>query len=155
MVEFSGELRGVMLPVEATNVLLPNASVAEVITYTDPVPFDGAPDWVLGQINWRGWSVPVYSFSIMTGVVEAEDISKAKFAVFKVLTGHSKMPFLAMVAQGFPRLVTINRQTMTVVDVDETDPLPEGVHAKVVVNGQDAAIPALDFVESTLAGYLS
>ena len=59
MAEFPREIRGVMVPVTDGRVLLPNATVAEVISYTTPDPIAGAPAWLLGRLSWRGWRLPV------------------------------------------------------------------------------------------------
>jgi iron complex outermembrane receptor protein len=48
MAELPREIRGVMVPVTEGRLLLPNATVAEVISYTKPEPVSGAPTWLLG-----------------------------------------------------------------------------------------------------------
>ena len=45
MSDLPREIRGVMIPVTGGRVLLPNATVAEVITYTAPEKIEGAPAW--------------------------------------------------------------------------------------------------------------
>jgi len=103
----SREIRGLMVPVTGTRVLLPNATVAEVITYSAPEKIPNAPAWLLGRLSWRGWRLPLFSFSILSGSAGSETVSNAKVAVLKALSGNAKMPFVAMLAQGFPRLTTI------------------------------------------------
>ena len=56
------DIRGVLISVSQGRLLLPNASVAEVITFSEPEPVGNAPDWMLGQIRWRGWRLPLLSF---------------------------------------------------------------------------------------------
>ena len=41
--EIRGEIRGVMIPVTNARVLLPNATVAEVITFSTPEKIANAP----------------------------------------------------------------------------------------------------------------
>ncbi len=65
--QLSQDIRGVMIGVTGARVLLPNATVAEVITYSPPEPVDGAPDWMLGRIRWRGWSLQLISYARMIG----------------------------------------------------------------------------------------
>ena len=55
------EIRGLMIPVTNGRVLLPNASVAEVITLSTPEKVPNAPEWLMGRINWRGWRVRMKS----------------------------------------------------------------------------------------------
>ena len=40
------DIRGVLISVTQGRLLLPNASVAEVITYSEPEPVADAPDWL-------------------------------------------------------------------------------------------------------------
>src|SRR5215468_1265919 len=101
------EIRGVMIPVTGGRVLLPNATVAEVITYSTPEKIANAPDWLLGRLSWRGWRLPLFSFSMLSGNAKQENTSNAKVAVLKGIGGNAKIPFVAMLAQGFPRLTTI------------------------------------------------
>ena len=49
MPDLPREIRGVMIPVTGGRVLLPNATVAEVITYAQPERIANAPHWLLGQ----------------------------------------------------------------------------------------------------------
>ena len=104
---FPREIRGVMIPVSGGRLLLPNATVAEVISYTIPEKVDNAPEWLLGRLPWRGWRLPLVSFSILSGLSPTENVANAKVAVLKALGGNAKLPFVAHPAQGFPHVTTI------------------------------------------------
>jgi len=45
------DIRGVLITVTQGRLLLPNASVAEVITYSEPEPVGDAPEWLLGRVR--------------------------------------------------------------------------------------------------------
>ena len=147
------EIRGVMIPVSGARVLLPNATVAEVITYAAPEKIPDAPTWLLGRMSWRGWRLPLCSFAMLTGAAAQESISNAKVAVLKALSGNAKMPFIAMLAQGFPRLTTITPDLL-IPTGDESEHAP-GVHAHVLVREDQAVIPNLDQIESLVAQALA
>ena len=70
MPDLPREIRGVMIPVTGGRVLLPNATVAEVITYSQPESVANAPKWLLGRLSWRGWRLPLFSFPMLTGGAE-------------------------------------------------------------------------------------
>jgi chemosensory pili system protein ChpC len=149
----SREIRGLMIPVTGTKVLLPNATVAEVITYSAPEKIPNTPAWLLGRLSWRGWRLPLFSFSILSGGAGAETVSNAKVAVLKALSGNAKMPFVAMLAQGFPRLTTITPDLL--IPTGDESELQPGVHAKVLVRDDHAVIPNLDQIELLVAEALS
>lgn len=124
MARMAVDIRSVLIPLTGKRVLLPNATVAEVITYSTPEPVEGTPDWVMGRVVWRGWWVPVFSLPMLGGWTARETEAGAKIAVLKALGGNPDMPFMAMVTQGFPRLVTVTADSLRVVDGDAPDAEP-------------------------------
>jgi chemosensory pili system protein ChpC len=136
------DIRGVMISVNQGRLLLPNASVAEVITFSEPEPVENAPEWVLGQIRWRGWRLPLLSFSRFAQWTEEEEASTgAKVVVLKALGGNPKLPYFAMLSQGFPRLVTVSNEGLQ--EAHSVKELPLGIHSMVTLNGDPAAVPDL------------
>ena len=57
------DIRGVLIQVAGARLLLPNATIAEVLSFADPEPVANAPDWLLGRIRWRGWQLPLLAFA--------------------------------------------------------------------------------------------
>ncbi|MDN5925079.1 MAG: chemotaxis protein CheW [Xanthomonadales bacterium] len=146
------DIRGVMIPVTGGRVLLPNATVSEVITYSVPEPVENAPAWLLGRLSWRGWRLPLFSFAVLAGMADNEGYSNAKVTVLKALGGRQRLPFMAMLAQGFPRLTTLNSDVI-LPSGDGSEP-PMGVYEYVMVRDDDAVIPDLAALETMLADAL-
>lgn len=153
MADLPREIRGVMVPVTGGRVLLPNATVAEVISYTPPERVANAPLWLLGRLAWRGWRLPLFSFPMLTGALAEESRANARVAVLKALGGNAGMPFIALLAQGFPRLTTITSELL-LPTADET-PHAVGVHSEVLVRDDRAVIPDLDAIEGMIAQALA
>ncbi|MGH8172557.1 MAG: chemotaxis protein CheW [Rhodanobacteraceae bacterium] len=149
MLEMPREIRGVMIPVTGGRVLLPNATVAEVISYAQPELVPNAPAWLLGRLSWRGWRLPLFSFPMLTGQVAQEAYTNARVAVLKSLGGNAKMPFLALLAQGFPRLTTITPDSL--IPTGDENAHPVGIRAEVLVRDDRAAIPDLGLIEGMVA----
>ncbi|HTD29869.1 MAG TPA: chemotaxis protein CheW [Xanthomonadaceae bacterium] len=145
----TNDIRGVLISVSAGKVLLPNASVAEVITYSDPEPVLGAPAWMLGRVRWRGWQLPIVSYSRLVGWSQETAALGAKVAVLKAVGNHPKMPYFAVLTQGFPRLVTIAESALT-ESVDLESDLPDGVYAEAIFNDDYVVVPDLPSVESKI-----
>jgi chemosensory pili system protein ChpC len=140
------EIRCVLVPVGNLRMLLPNATVAEVITYANPEPVPGAPEWLLGRIAWRGWRVPLVSFTKLAGAQEGDSELTVRVAVLKALGDNPELPFVAVVTQGFPRLTTLNAEL--IIPTHDGKALPRGVKAQVLVRDDVAMIPDLEGIES-------
>ena len=83
---------------------------------------------------------------MLSGSAKQENTSNAKVAVLKGLGGNAKIPFVAMLAQGFPRLTTITPDLLIPTGDEGTHPI--GVHAQVLVRDDQAVIPDLGQIES-------
>lgn len=147
------DIRGVLISVAGGRLLLPNASVAEVITFSEPEAVENAPAWLLGRLRWRGWRLPLLSFSRLAEWSAEEGQLGAKVAVLKALGGNPKLPFFAVLSQGFPRLVTVSREAL--VEAHDSKELPLGIHSRVVLNDDPAVIPDLLSLELLLGKALA
>jgi chemosensory pili system protein ChpC len=151
-IEQRREIRGLMIQITNGRLLLPNANVSEVITLSTPERVPNAPDWLLGRVAWRGWRLPLISFSLLAGLALDERATGGRVCVMKALSGHPRMPFIALLAQGFPRLTTIN--------IDQLVPLGDsfgrpGVMMDLMLRDDQAMIPNLTQVEQMIFDALS
>ena len=137
----ASEIRCVLVPVTGADLLLPNASVAEVTSYTEPEPISDAPSWMPGILLWRGWQVPLIHFSVLTGLAEHESLTGARICFAKSLIGSERMPYFALLAQAFPRLTTVDRSNLAEIPGAER---PIGVAGRVMLDETPAIVPDLD-----------
>lgn len=153
MNETPREIRGLMINVTGGRVLLPNASVSEIITAATPEPVSPAPDWLLGRVRWRGWRVPLFSFSILSGISARDGALNAKVTVLKAQGRNARMPFIAMLCLGFPRLTTITPEILIPTgDLEGPEPC---VKARVLVRDDPAYIPDLALIEQRIGEALA
>lgn len=146
-------IRGVLIQVTDARLLLPNATIAEVLSFANPDPLEGAPDWLLGRIRWRGWQLPLVSFSRFAGIADEQGGLGSKVIVLKALGGDAKRPFFALLTQGFPRLVTVTEAALLAHTDDAA--LPDGVLSRVRLNEDDALVPDLAAIEEQLGEVLA
>jgi chemosensory pili system protein ChpC len=142
------EIRSVLVPVTGAELLVPNASIAEIVGYTTPEPIEQAPDWLLGNILWHGWQVPVVSFGMLTEQLETESVEGAKICVSKSLTNNERMPYIGILAQGFPRLVTVTESALTEVPDASTH---ISIAGKAIIGDREAWVPDLDRIGQLVA----
>lgn len=142
------EIRGVLIQAGHERVLLPNATVAEMMSKVPVAPVPDAPAWLVGQIAWQGWEVPLMSFARLSGLGEEAVVSNNKVVVLKALGGNAKRPYFALLTQTFPQLIAVPRDGLLADASEET--LPQGVHMRVLLGEQSALLPDLDALEAAL-----
>lgn len=147
------EIRGVMLPVTGGRVLVPNTTMAELITYAQPAAIADAPAWLLGRLAWRGWGLPVLAFSVLAGVVEHESTDNTRVAILKALNGHTRLPYLGVLCQGFPRLTLVSEELL--MPDEGAGAAPAGVREQVRVHDESAWIPDLGAIENLVVRALA
>ena len=138
------------LPILGRKLLLPNVSVAEVVEFQAPEPAsDDVPDYYLGKVRWRGLMLPLLSFELANGE-SYEQASTARIAVINSIDeSNEQLPFFAFVTQGIPRLVKITEEAIDAIKSD----LGDAEAARGRVDGEEASIPNLNYLESLVVPY--
>ncbi|WP_101925161.1 MULTISPECIES: chemotaxis protein CheW [Luteimonas] len=152
------DIRGALIRIQGGQLLLPNATISEVLSYSAPEPVADAPDWLLGRLRWRGWRLPLVAFSPLSAQGTETAGLGSKIVVLKALGGDPRLPFFALLTHGFPRLVTIAADALLDTAGDENDDataLPFGVRARVRLNDEDALIPDIDAIEAAVRDALA
>jgi len=147
------EIRTILAEIADGTVLLPGSVVAEVIDFTAPKPYNGAPAWLLGEVGWSDWSVPVISFARLAGTSHDETSNKrSRIMVLKSLAETSSAPYLGILINGVPRMAKVNPGSLTKPKRMADYPC---VFREVTITDQQAVIPEMDkltrLVEETLA----
>ena len=142
------EIRGVLIQSGPERVLLPNATVAEMMAKVQVEPAADGPHWLLGRLAWHGWDIPLVSFARLSGLGEESVGSNNKVVVLKSLAGHAERPYYAVLTQGFPQLISVPRDGL-LADASEEN-LPDSVHMRVLLGEQSALLPNLDALEKAL-----
>ncbi len=141
----SDEIRGVMIQVGDERLLLPNATVAEVLAKVPVEPVEDAPDWLPGRIDWHGWQVPLVKFASLAGLQEDAAGRGNRVIVLKALGGDEALPYFGLLTASFPQLVSVPRDSL-LADASEED-LPRGIQMRVLLGEQSAMLPDLELVE--------
>lgn len=144
------DIRALMVTVASGRVLVPNALVSEIITAAAPEPVPGAPAWIRGRVNWRGWRVPLFSLSILAGIADVESPLNAKVTVLKALGGNPRLPFIAMTCVGFPRLTTVASNELLPAGDAESDAERRGVLMDVLLREDRAMLPDLPAIQTLI-----
>jgi len=132
------------------SMVLPTSAIAEITDYAPPAPLENTPSWLLGQLEWQDWQVPVISYgALIDGDPPESATAHSRIMVVKSLSSTARVPFIGVMVREIPRLASISESEMEVAGDDGKS---LGVHCKVRFSGQDAVIPDLDRL-SQLVGH--
>jgi len=141
------EIRALIAPMPGGGVLLPGSMIAEVVNYNDPEPFHEGPEWLLGEVRWNGWQLPVANLGMLAGLSDDYSVPpRARVLVVKTLSTVASVLHVGLLTEGLPRL-----KNVTPDNLEETEgATPEGIFSHVVVEDQAAVIPDLDALALTI-----
>ena len=147
------EVRSVLIPLAESPLLLPNVVVAEVINYMRPDIRQGAPEWFLGDIAWRGTSVPVVSLEGLMGESIVEPGYRGRTIIMNTINGESLLPHIGIAAQAMPSLVRVTAESI------QPSSMSEGsvslVRQVVNIADKQAFIPDLDELERLVLDFIT
>jgi len=141
-------IRSQIIPLNDMTLLLPNTCIAEVINYSEPTPVEGAPDWFLGNLLWRGITIPIVSFEKANDVPASETSKSTRIAVLNGVSGNDKLSFYGVVVQGIPRLSSL-KQTDIQEKNSSGEKLPWAL-SQTSIGDLDAVIPDQVEIEKML-----
>ncbi len=136
----------VIIPMRDHQLLLPNVSIAEVVDYAKVEPRDAMPDWLLGDLEWRGLTLPALSYDAANGsaTIETGD-GRGRVVILNTIgDGHHKLPFIALVTQGIPSQIRLTEKQIRAVEGD----IGPADLMQVDVEGETVCIPNLTYLES-------
>lgn len=137
----SEEIRCIVAPLTYGHVLIPNIVVAELMDFTMPEPLRRAPDWILGELVWNGWQVPVISFEHLISDSSANTVTaKSRILIIKTLGESIQVNYIGLIIQGLPRLKKITADNLFENLAAE---LPDGVFSEVSIDELEAMIPEI------------
>jgi chemosensory pili system protein ChpC len=135
------EIRTFIAPLIDGFMMLPNSVVAEVLAFERPEPFKQAPAWLLGELGWHGWQVPVICFEQMVEKNSRTSVTpKARILIIKTLGESTQVNFIGLVIQGLPKLKKVTASSLV---EKQTDNLPEILFSKVSIDDLVAVVPEL------------
>lgn len=131
-----------LAPSGSTSIVLPTSTIAEITDYEPPAPLENAPEWLLGQVEWEDWQVPVISYGALVDGEEPESATgRSRIMVLKSLSNTARVPYIGVLVRQIPRLTKLNESDLEVTEQQETSP---SVHCTVNISGQPAVVPDLD-----------
>lgn len=141
----SQDITTFILPIAPDNLLLPNTSIAEVISVATMIPVAKKPNWFLGKLGWHGRTVPMVSF----GRLNHDDDKLGQFRHAAIIRGGNfpkELPVFALALSEPPKMLRLTRADMVTVD----EPHGNATQAIVEVADERAIIPDIAYIEKML-----
>jgi chemosensory pili system protein ChpC len=133
------EIRTIVAPLMTGNLLLPNVTVAELMGFVVPEPLKEGPEWVLGELVWHGWQVPVISIEPLLVQGHGNSVSsKARILIIKTLGESTQVNYIGLIIQGLPRLRKVTANNLV---EHERGKQPDLVFSRVSIDDLDAIVP--------------
>lgn len=110
-------LSTLLMPVAGRILMVPNTTVAEIVPYQAPMAVDeDAKNWQLGNINWRGASLPLISYESLQGRPLPQTTVNTRMAIFNRVSERDNVDFWAIVIQGIPRQLKVEPESLAMLD---------------------------------------
>jgi len=137
----SESIRCMLLPLAEDWLLLPNVTVAEVISYVEPET-KGSDDFNLGKIDWRGVKVPILSFEKICDLEVAENTMRNRIAILYHPEGNEDKPYVGVKLKDIPK--SFIADTENLVDEPISIEKADSVLNQLSNEGKRVFIPDLD-----------
>lgn len=135
-----------LIALQEDTLLLPNAVVAETIGQ-DLLTLDGSgPEWVLGHLSWSQRKLHALRFESLNGAAAQPLARRSRIVILQGFNEQVDAAPLALVAQGYPHLITVTRDAIHPLPLRASDN-PACVLARVRLGNSEALIPDLDHLQ--------
>lgn len=135
------EIRCILAPLTNGQLLLPNSTIAEVMAFTQPEPFRQGPPWLLGELAWQGWQVPIVCFERIAEKNQRSAVTpRSRILIIKTLGESTQVNYIGLLIQGLPRLTRVTAETL---EEKQSGDLPEVLFSRIGIDDQEALIPEL------------
>jgi chemosensory pili system protein ChpC len=137
-----------LIPLREGRLLLPNAAVAEVIGYREPDASGEGMTWLQGKVSWHQREIPVIDFERMLGRPNVGAGIRQRIAVCYAPDAEAGWPMLGLVAQGIPRLLRVDRESIEAASVPVVG--KDAVRMVLSVAGEELLVPDLGYLQAQL-----
>ena len=148
------ELYSLLVPLHQHRLIVPRVCVAEVVRYSPGDVGAAGSGWLRGSLKWNDRRIPLISFEELAGLPVTEIGGRTRVAIFNSLTGQLPDQAFALLTEGFPQLVRVNRDVM---EPDSRHAWPDDgpIICQIRMINEYPLIPDLERVEAMIASELA
>jgi len=135
-----------LIPLRKNLLLLPNTTVAEIVSLPTIKPADHSPDFWAGLSTWRSRQIPVIDFESLFDNNTANAHDASRLCVLNSINTATNLNFYGLLCYGSPQLITLNESILEAVD----GPVQNFIHNYINIANTAAIIPNLDIIEAAI-----
>ncbi len=145
-------IKCMILTLRSENVLVPSASVAEMVSAQGAMVVNNMPDWYVAKMRWHGVDVPLVSFEAAAGEkIKAVNQNTQIAMIYTASDDESRYPYIGLVVSGVPHVTQFSRDQI----ITDPESLLETnkrlmVSQKIRINGAAVSILDIDGIESMI-----
>ncbi|HED34558.1 MAG TPA: chemotaxis protein CheW [Gammaproteobacteria bacterium] len=147
------QIKCIVLNINEDALIMPNASVAEIVPIKNIINVANKPGWMLGYLDWRGNSVPLISFEAMGGVrMPSLAGGTVKAAVLFSIGDDKSIPYVSVLVQGAPTVINVKADDILESEDQVAHP---AIEEKVLIDDASYSIMDLEKLESLVKDVLT
>ncbi|MGH1537709.1 MAG: chemotaxis protein CheW [Gammaproteobacteria bacterium] len=101
-----------LLPLNGNDVLLPKSIVKEVVYKPSIKLFEKDDDWLIGEIDWQDYVIPVISFERMCNQTRDIKSNHIRAVICYVVENTETFPLYAIEVQSLPRPLILDSRAL-------------------------------------------
>ena len=138
-----------LLPLGSNDVLLPKSIVKEVVYKPTLNTYDEEDDWLIGDIEWKDYVIPVVSFERICNQPRVTKSKHIRAVICHVIENAETFPLYAIEVQSIPRPLILDSRALYTHE-GMMSKYSELISYYVKIGSKELAIPNFQKLEEIL-----
>ena len=145
-------IKCMILTLRSENVIVPSASVAEMMSAQGAMAVNNVPDWYVAKMRWHGVDVPLVSFEAASGEeIKVVNQNTQIAMIYTASDDESRYPYIGLVVSGVPHMTQFSRDQIVTDPESLLDVHSHSMVAqKIRIKGAAVSILDIDGIESMI-----
>lgn len=136
-----------LIPLQQHYLLLPNATVVEVVPIPELDKDSNKAQYWVGNCQWHSWQIPVIDLEALVENRVARSTDANKLCILRGINDTSSISVYGLPCYGIPQPIHLTEPALQpIVDAEQS----EYLHCQVQIGNNIAYIPNLDNIEDEL-----
>ncbi len=139
-----------LLPLGGYDILLPKSLVKEFLYKPNVQVFEDDSDWLIGEIDWQDYVVPLISFEHLCNQPRVTKTTHMRAVICYTMDNLDKFPYYAIEVQSIPRPLILDSRALRNHE-GMMNKHSEAISYYVNIGSKELVIPNFVKLESILA----